>query len=361
MISKKNIYISGLVLLLLFSAIALFSNYVTKPFNDKADRIEKELYADDSDIQSVEVALIGGSHASNGFNPSALWRDYHIKAYNFSFSGVPVYLSYYYLKELYKKREFKVVVFDLYYAGSVNEVFGKDNYVFEIVSNMRWSAEKASFISSLVASENRSRYYFPLLYYHERFKELTKADFFREPMADNDYLLGGDYHFDRHAKEPVSFEDWNDTAECATLPEHSRIYLQKIIDLTREHGSNLLFVDLPHRYNDSYPPDTWVEDEYKNYNAVRKLAERNNIPMIQFDDKILHEIGFVPEEDMYNNGHMNIFGSEKIANYLGRYLCKNYDVTIFPEGSDALWDGYLEKYKTQLKGAAKVRPKSADL
>ncbi len=345
MITKKNIFMSGFILFLLFAGITIFANYVTKPFNGKADKIEKSLYADDTDMKEVEIALIGGSHASNGFNPSALWRDYHIKAYNYSFSGEPIYLTYYYLKELYKKRNFKVVVVDLYYAGVKNPIFGKDEYVFEIVSNMRWTKDKVDFIQTHVAPEYRSQYYLPLLRYHNRYRELTKDDFQRRPMPENDYLLGGDYHYDRHAEDPVSFEKWDDTTEYSLLPEKSRVYLQNIIDLTKEHGSKLIFVDLPHRYNDANAPDTWVENEYTNYNTVRMLAESNGIPMIQFDDALQKEIGFVPEEDMYNKGHMNIFGSEKIASYLGQYLCDNYDVTVFPDGTEKIWDEYLAEYE----------------
>lgn len=80
--------------LLLAAGILVAVNEVTNPYNAKADKVQKNLYSDDADMEQTEVALIGGSHAVNGFNPSVIWRNERIKSYNFSFSGEPVYLTY---------------------------------------------------------------------------------------------------------------------------------------------------------------------------------------------------------------------------------------------------------------------------
>lgn len=343
--NQKRKGLAGLLMLLvlcgMFTAVA---SYVTKPYNSKTDKVEKTLYSEDEDMQETEVALIGGSHANNGFNPTAIWRSSRIKAYNFSFSGEPMYLTYYYLKEMFKKRSFRLVVVDLYYIGLQNQYFSHDSYVFDLVRNMKWTKDKIHFIQTCVSPDERGKYYFPLYSYHSRWAELTKADILRTANPDNDFWLGSDYHFERYAEEPVSFETWNDTDAIAEMPENSEIYLRKVIELIQANNCQVLLTGLPHRYNDAYAPDTWVEDEYPVYNAAKKIAAEYGVAVLQYNDEILREIGFVPEEDMYNKGHMNIYGSEKVSAYLGQYILNHYDVTQFPENSGDLWDTYLQKY-----------------
>lgn len=343
---KWRLGVGIVVLIALFAGLTAGLSHVLMPYNSKVDKIEKTLYSDDEDMEQTEIALIGGSHANNGFNPSVMWRDYRMKAYNFSFSGEPVYLTCYYLQELLKKRSFKVVVLDLYYIGQKSTYFSKDSYVFELVANMKWSREKLDFISQCVEPSRRINYWFPMGVYHSRWSELTREDILRQPNLDNDYLLGSDYHLERHGEGGVvSFEPWNSTEEVEDLPERTEEYLRKTIQLVQQSGSQLLLVALPYRYNDANAPDTWVEDEYPVYNRARQIAREYGVNVLQFDDDVLKEIGFIPEEDMYNKGHMNLYGSEKVSNYLGQYICENFEVTRFPEGGTDLWDIYLKKYE----------------
>lgn len=330
----------------LAAGILVAVNEVTNPYNAKADKVQKNLYSDDADMEQTEVALIGGSHAVNGFNPTVIWRNERIKSYNFSFSGEPVYLTYYYLKELLEKHQYKLVVFDLYYIGMKNRYFKRESFVFDVLRCMKWSPVKREFIRQCVPADQRKKYYLPLLAYHTRWSELTKADFLRQPDTKDDFWLGSEYYYERCGAEPVSFEPWADPGEVASMPEYSEWYLRKVVELVQSHGSELLFVDLPHRYNDANAPDTWVEDEYRTYNHAKQIAQEYGIHMVQFDGRIQEQIGFIPEQDMYNKGHMNIYGSEKVSAYLGEYIRENYEVTQYPSGAHDLWDEYLETYES---------------
>ncbi|MCM1244414.1 MAG: hypothetical protein NC293_02080 [Roseburia sp.] len=335
----------GMVFAFLTIGIVLAANYVTKPYDGKADKIEKTLYSEDADMEQAEVALIGGSHALNGFNPSVIWRENRIKTYNFSFSGEPVYMTHYYLKELFKKRSYKLVVFDAYYVGLKNQYFVRDYHVFDVLGKAHWTVDKWNFIRECVAPEMRDKYYLPLLNYHTRWSKIKKADFWRAPNPADDFWLGSGYYFERRGGDPVSFEPWNAFAKPTPMPEYSEKYLRKVIELVQSQGSQLLLVDLPHRYNDKSAPDTWVDDEYSVYERTRQIAAEYGVPFLQFNDSIMAEIGFVPEEDMYNPGHMNVYGSEKVSRYLGNYICENYEVSPVPEQVHDLWDDYLQKYE----------------
>ncbi len=338
--------VSALILLALFVGITAAATYVCRPYNSKADKVQKNLYSEDTDMEQTEIALIGGSHASNGFHPLVMWRDAGLKAYNFSFSGQPIYMSYYYLQELFKKRDFQLVVLDLYYIGMESEYFAKDSYVYEVMSNTRWTKEKWDIVQRNVAPEKRRRYYFPLDTYHTRWTELTKQDILRQPNPENDFWLGADFHFERNGGEEVHFEPWGNTGKVAKMPKKSEEYLRKIIELVQANDCEFLLVSLPHRYNDASPPDRWVADEYAVYNHAREIAMEYQVPMVQFDDAVQEKIGFVPERDMYNNGHMNVYGAEKVGSYLAEYMINCFHVTQHPRETGDLWDTYLAEYET---------------
>ncbi len=124
------------------------------------------------------------------------------------------------------------------------------------------------------------------------------------------------------------------------------MYLRKVVELVQSHGGEVLFVDLPHRYNDANAPDTWVEDEYRVFNHAKQIAQEYGVRMVQFDERIQERIDFIPQQDMYNKGHMNIYGSEKVSAYLGAYIREHYEVTQFPAGTHDLWDEFLETYES---------------
>lgn len=332
--------------LLLAIVIILAANGITSPYDAKADKIQKNLYSDDADMEQAEVAFIGGSHALNGFNPSVIWQNERIKSYNFSFSGEPVYLTYYYLKELLERRQYKLVVFDLYYIGLENRYFTRDSFVFDVLRCVKWSEDKFDFVRQCVPEDQSRKYYLPLLMYHTRWSELKREDFLRQPDPEDDFWLGSEYYFERCGAEQVSFEPWADPGEAAAMPEYSEMYLRKVVELVQSHGSEVLFVDLPHRYNDANAPDTWVEDEYRVFNHAKQIAQEYGVRMVQFDGRIQEQIDFIPQQDMYNKGHMNIYGSEKVSAYLGAYIREHYEVTQFPAGAHDLWDEYLETYES---------------
>ena len=50
-----------------------------------------------------------------------------------------------------------------------------------------------------------------------------------------------------------------------------------------------------------------------------------------------------------NPGHMNVYGSELIASYLGKYICEHFDIEKSAPGSDSLLDGYLSAYTNWLE------------
>lgn len=334
-----------------FVCVAFFITvWITKtciPYNEKAEKIEKTLYSDDEDMDAVDVCFIGGSHGLNAFNPNTIWAKAGIHSYNYCYAGETIPLTTTYLSELYKKRSFDLVVVDIYYAGLADPYFGEKDYAFDVLCRMNCSDAKKEYIDKHVSEEYKKDYYFPLNRYHTRWYQLGDNDISRKPDLSDDFKLGQDYHYEVNNRKKVQFPMWFDHGHSVPLKDDIEDELRELIKLVKSHGSELLFVDLPRRYNDSLQPAKWIGDEYAAVNRVKEIASEYDVKVLQYDDEGLEKIGFDPEKHMYNKGHMNILGSEVFSKALAGFIVDNYNVKRYEKRAEDPWEGYLSIYETE--------------
>ena len=58
---------------------------------------------------AIDVVMMGTSHVHCGVNTAFLWEKYGIASYDYSGAEQPLWMTYFYLKELYKYQTPKVV------------------------------------------------------------------------------------------------------------------------------------------------------------------------------------------------------------------------------------------------------------
>jgi hypothetical protein len=74
---------------------------------------------------SVDVLVLGSSHAYQGINTSVLWNEYGYSAFNLCGAAQPIWNTYYYLEEALKTQTPKVIILDIYsmhYSTEYGEV-----------------------------------------------------------------------------------------------------------------------------------------------------------------------------------------------------------------------------------------------
>lgn len=86
-----------------------------------------------------------------------------------------------------------------------------------------------------------------------------------------------------------------------------------------------MFTNIPYDYNSTAGSESWVKEPARMFNKVAEIANENNIPFINYNDK-LTDIGFDFKSDMHNSSHVNIWGANKITVYLGEFLKENYSL-----------------------------------
>ncbi|MCC5438269.1 hypothetical protein [Clostridium botulinum] len=301
--------------------LLLIISIITPAFIIKTGHREKlieGLYGHEEN--SYDVVLLGSSHMNGSINPNILWNEHGITSFNYGTGGQPIDVTYYLLKEILKKQDNPIVVIDLYYLGLTDE-FGKDEYIRYVLDNMKFSINKIKAIINTTPKSQWVYYFFPILKYHSRWKELQKEDF-KFDTKSSYYAKGFSAGRNKYNKENLSNTSTN---EKSNLPSKSKDYLYKIINLSKKENFKLVFTNAPHDYTSTHALDNWHKEPAKMFNEVAEIAKKNNIPFINYCDMI-DEMNFDFKSDMNNEGHVNIWGADKLSTHLGNFLKENYEL-----------------------------------
>jgi len=108
----------------------------------------------------------------------------------------------------------------------------------------------------------------------------------------------------------------------AALEPLAETCLLSFLDYCREENlENILFVRFPHVIA--------TEDSYARFcrgNEAGRIIEEYGYDFINLEREY-DQIGLVAAEDFYNEDHLNVYGQQKLTEYLGRILAEDYGVT----------------------------------
>lgn len=273
--------------------------------------------------KSYEVLLMGSSHMNGLIDPEILYDNYGISSFNYGTGGQPIDVTYYLLNEALKiNPETKIVVLDLYYIGLKNE-YGEEGYIRNVLDNMRISYNKLQAIENCTPKSDFIYYLFPILKYHDRWSSLNKE---KQTNGENSKITGFEAGNQKYG-EKIKGKQYSE--EIGDIPLKPKEYLYKFIELSKQKGFKLVFVNAPYDYS-SNDFEYWYIDDAAMYNRVKQIAEENNIPFINYSsEEKMKEINFDFKEDMNNVGHTNIWGAKKVSLDLAKFLHNNYQLTDY--------------------------------
>ncbi len=267
--------------------------------------------------ESIDVVMMGTSHVHCGINTGLLWEKYGIPAYDYSGAEQPLWMTYYYLKELYKSQSPEVIVLDLYAPARYKEDY-QYNWISENIYGMRFSMNKLEMLLTSVEI-NRINQYFPSFFaYHSRYKDLGADDFnsFFWDRKEKEAFKGYTPYWNKRAQERPN-EDLFTEVQAGGLTLKSEEYLRKIIQLTKEKGSELILVVVPY---------VETTDDRKTYLEIEEIAKEEEITFINYNE-LYDEIGIDFTSDFNDDSHLNYWGSCKFTEYLGDFLLTREGVT----------------------------------
>ncbi|OPJ57707.1 hypothetical protein [Clostridium oryzae] len=295
-----------------------------------------------------DVVLLGSSHMNSSINPNMLWKQYGITSFNYGTGGQPIDVTYFLLKEILKNHKPHIVVVDLYYLGLTDE-FGNEAYIRYVLDNMRFSKNKVEAIVNTTPKSRWIGYLFPILKYHYRWKGLKEEDF-KYDSASSYYTKGFGAGTQLYGKNRLANVSTNERAE---IPQKTKKYLYKFIELSKKDKFKLVFTVAPHDYQSTANRENWVKEPAKMFNTAADIAKENGISFVNYCSKEkFEEIGFDFKTDMFNEGHMNIWGSNKVTADFGKYL--NYKFKLADHRGDTRYVQWENDYKQYFASQANV-------
>ena len=310
---KTKTVLSVIAVLVVFVlAFGLITRLLTPKY--ATDLVEGGMIAEYYDEEkNHDVIFIGDCEVYSNFSPMEMYRQQGITAYVRGTSQQLIWQSYYILKETLKYETPKVVVYNvnaMRYDEPIKEEFHRLT-----IDEMRWSEEKVGIIqASMTEEETFASYVFPILRYHSRFQHLTSEDFtylFRDKdNTFNGYLM---------KKEVLPVEKLPAKRPLASYEfgEKCYDYLEKMTQLCKEHGVELVLIKAPSLY------PYW----YEQHDAqIQDFAAKHGLAYYDLTRQI-ETIGLDFTQDTYDAGlHLNLSGATKLSGYFGKLLVENHGI-----------------------------------
>ena len=295
------------------------------------------------DPGTVDVLILGSSHAGMNLDTGVLWEEEGIASYILRGSMQPFWNTYYFLQEALKTQTPDAVVLDVFAATFPFE-YSDDARQVTNTAGMRPSLTK---LKAVRQSAPPARWMdlalgFPL--YHDRYSEITAEDFryfFWSRKQTEKKGCGR-----RYGTGAVTLEKVTGQEAAAPLLEKERHFLLEIIGLCQERGIPLILISTPTAHRAAEQPY---------YQAVRQIAADLTVPYYNLNE--MDDVTGITELDYWTDSeHLNSEGAAKVSRWLAGVLAAD-GLTEDHRGDPAYasWDDnvrYLEADYAAEKAAA---------
>ena len=245
-------------------------------------------------------------------------------------SGQNLSSTYYYMKEALKYQKPKVLVVETSYVHGYGTQLSN---IYRNTINLKYSKEyfdnlKVLMDLNLVAEnekekiENAIKWKVPVI--HTRYKELTKEDFVKKDYRGS--------FVTRWNCDPYETPEACYDKTVGKIEEDKLLYLDKMIQLAKENGCQIIFFTAPYILNKEQQETYNALNEYCIENAIQYIDMNRNYKDIKFD---------YATDMMGENGagsHVNYYGAKKITCFLGDLLRDEYNIANRKDENDKqLW------------------------
>lgn len=263
---------------------------------------------------TVDVLILGSSHAFEDFNTGTLWDEYGMAGYVLGGSVQPMWNTYYYLKEALKTQSPKLIVLEGYCTTFFSEYID-DSRIIKNNYGLRWSGDKIESLKASVPKERWGEFFLEYVQYHTRYKELENGDF--QPNQGNPLYEDWKGFGCNMVTTPLEVIDVRGITEPAEMYEKTEKYYRMIMELADEEGIPMIVIISPYA--------GITEWEQSIYIRASEIAQEYSVPFLNCN-LINHDIGVDFVSDVADPGHLNYKGNQKFSKYIGVHLKSNYEI-----------------------------------
>ena len=286
--------------------------------------------------ENHDVLFLGDCEVYENISPVRLWELYGITSWIRGSAQQTIPQSWYLLKETLEYEKPRAVVLSVSAMQQIEQV--NETYNRMTLDGMRWSRCKlGAILDTKMEGEHLTEYVFPLLRFHSRWSDLNGDDFryfLKKPQAThNGYYLradvrpAGEFPEERRPRNP-RFE------------EKGYEYLDRIRESCETAGIPLILFKAPSLYPHWHAEWNGQIEEYAASHDLLYINALEDIARTGIDFSC----------DTYDGGlHMNVYGAEKMAAYLGPLLREAADLPDHREDRTlaAVWEEKIRLYESE--------------
>ena len=287
---------------------------------------------------TIDVLYVGSSPLLRGVSPMVMWQEHGFTGYVRASALQAPSVSYGLLAESLKYQNPEVVVLLCDNIFSDYDYAEREGDLRRGLDGMKMSKYKLDIIKEVTAadeSQSMLSYAFPLMRYHDRWKEINLAEDKPEPLLEHSFKKGNVY---LREIEPQTYPEnfMEPTGETASFDESAKGYIEKSIALCKEKNIPVLLLHLPKM--------SWT---YAQSEALEGFAAAQGVTYLDLDRAEYREqLGLDPQVDYYDQGHMNLTGTIKLSRWLGAWLDAQYALPDHREDAaiSAEWNADFKEY-----------------
>ncbi len=302
---KRTIFLRFTSFLLIFAVLFVV---VTEVLKDKRVELEydvtskvKGFYQEPDN--SLDFVFVGSSQLYAAIAPNVLFEEFGMTSYDFAANEQPMWISYYYIKEALAHQNPKAIVLDVFTMYG-NE-YEKEGATHINLDDLPWNLNKIQAIRASVPEGERGAFYFELVKYHDTWNMLDKHKVMSSFWDERNVYRGYSPFVVPHTYGEGAPQDVIDQTEREPMGDMAKEWLDKIIELTRSEGVDLILIKTPNGH----------ADRQKLYLSVEDYAKEQGIPFLNMNTVFDGE------------AHINIIHAEKVTRYVGEYLSERYEIT----------------------------------
>lgn len=318
----KKLCIRILVFILLFAlCFAGLQSILHYRWSGNEDLYTRNILYSQASPDSIDVLCIGTSELYALFDPIVTYEEAGITGYNFAITFRCAMTAYYQLLYALEYQTPSVVICD--FSSLFDDMRPKDQESIyrKVVECMPDKALKEQMIREICAVDDTQSYLswkLPMLRYHSLWSELTEENFQPDHQVDAAYPAfkkGAMLYNERYQMEPLAITPdlWDYTEAVDTFSEFSVGYYDKIIELCRSKGIEVVAVT---------PPKIQDAATYAaNADKMRAYFEAREVPWLNYCtyDQV-QRLGLNLENHYYDRSHLNVPGSIILSRALAHDL-----------------------------------------
>ena len=264
---------------------------------------------------SVDVLILGSSHAFENFNTGVLWDSYGMASYILAGSMQPMWNTYYYLKEALKTQTPELIILEGYLT-MWDQDYMEDSTTIKNNFGLKWSKNKIDSLKASVPRERWAEFFLSYEQYHTRYTELSAADF----LPNQNNRLYDDWKGFGCNMKTTPLDSIDVSALTQKMPLHTKTeqYYRATIELALQNSIPIVVIISPYA--------GIQEDEHRRHNSAGDIAAEYGIPFLNCNT-LIDEIGLDYTIDAGDPAHLNYRGNQKFSRYIGAYLKDNFQIS----------------------------------